>query len=102
MTKANDFLYSLPESLTGKKDSKEYPLENIQKYLITFKKNADGTIDIKHISSAIDWVLRGLYRHRYLTIKPMLVTSEKETVENIVDETSEWVTITTFLDKSDR
>ena len=44
--KARDFLYSLPESMTRKKDSKEYPLENIQWYGISFKKKPDGTIEL--------------------------------------------------------
>ena len=97
-----EFFESLSESITGAKDSKEYPFKNIQWYGITFKKEPDGTIDIKHIRSAVVSVIKSLYDHGFLTIKPLSVIAGEEVSINIANETSKWVTIETYLDKSDR
>ena len=101
MIKANDFLYSLPESLTGAKDSKEYPLENIKWYGTTFKKKPDGTINIEDIRTAVAWTIKSLYDHEFLTIKPLAVIVQERSITNVANETLEWVTITSYLDNSD-
>ncbi|RLD13561.1 hypothetical protein DRI50_06925 [candidate division KSB1 bacterium] len=96
-----EFLYSLPESITGPKGDKAYPLKNIEWCGYSFKKNPDGTIDIKYIRSAMAWALKCLYDHGFLTIRPLLVIASEKKHTNIANETSERVTIETFLDKSD-
>ena len=100
--KKREFFKSLPRSITGSKGSKEYPLKNIEWCTTSFKKEPDGTIDIEHIRSAVAAPIKSLYDHGFLTIKPMLVIVEEEESTNIANETSEWVTITSYLDKSDR
>ncbi len=94
------FFESLPESITGSKGDKEYPRKNIEWFTDSFKKNPDGTIDIKYIWSAVAWALACLYRDGFLTIKPLLVIASEKKLANVANETFEWVTVETFLDKS--
>lgn len=82
--KANDFLYSLPESLTGKKDDPAYPTANIENCSISFKKNPDGTIENDDIRLCVSSVVQILYYHRFLTVKPIKVTHEEKVIKNIV------------------
>ena len=96
-----EFFESLPESITGPKDDKEYPLKNVQWYGFTFKKEPDGTIDIENIRVAVASVIKSLYHHGFLTIKPLSVIVEERPITNIANETLEWVTITSYLDNSD-
>lgn len=97
-----EFFESLPETITGSKDDKEYPRKNIEWFTDSFKKELAGTIDIKHIRSTVAWVLKGLYDHGFLTIKPLLVIASEKELTNIANETFQVVTIETFLDKSGR
>jgi len=96
----NEFLYSLPESSTGTKDDKEYPLKNILVYSESFKKQPDGTINIDNIRSVVAWVVQCLYIDGFLSIKQLKVIAEEKELTNIADKTFQWVTIKTFLDKS--
>ena len=96
-----EFFESLPESITGVKDDKEYPLKNIQWYGFTFKRESDGTIDIDNIRIAVTSVLKGLYRQGFLTIEPLSVIVGEGTVTNIANETPKLVFMTSYLDNSD-
>lgn len=101
MTKANSFLYSLPESLTGTKDDPDYPLANIESCSFSFRKNLDGTIDNENIRIAVSSVVKILYRHGFLTTKPIKVTEEESVTENIDGNSYTWVSIGAYFDKSD-
>jgi len=98
--KQKEFFESLPESITGPKDDKAYPLKNVEWFTESFKKKPDGTIDIDNIRSVVEFAIMCLYRDGFLTIKPLLVIASEETRTNVADETYEWVTVKTFLDKS--
>lgn len=95
-----EVLEALPESVTGSKDDKEYPLKNVEWFTNSFKKNADGTIDIKYIRSVATWVLSCLRHAGLLTATPLLVTASEQEHENINGETPEWVSVDVFLDKT--
>ena len=83
-----EFFESLPESITGPKDDKAYPLKNIQWYGITFKKKPDGTVDINDIRLSVWSTLKGLYHHGFLTINPLLVFGEEKMIE--INATKIW------------
>lgn len=95
-----EFFQTLPESITGPRDDKEYPRKNIEWFTDSFKKNPDGTIDIKYIQATVTWALACLYRDGFLTAKPLLVIASENKHTNKSGETTEWVTVETFLDKS--
>jgi len=97
-----EFFKSLPESITGPEGDKEYPLKNVQWYGLTFKKKPDGTINIDDIRLSVSSVLKSLYHHGFLTIKPLLVFAEEKTITNVANETVEFVAITSYLDNSGR
>lgn len=78
-----EFFESLPESITGPKDDKEYPLKNIEWSGYGFKKKPDGTIDIKNFRTAIFSALKILYDHGFLTIKPLSVIVGQQFPEDI-------------------
>lgn len=95
-----EFFETLPESITGPKGDKEYPLKNVQWYSESFKKRPDGIIDIDNIRSVVEWVVKCLYVDGFLTIKPLLIIAGEKEIVDIANKTSDIVTIQTFLDKS--
>ena len=95
-----EFFESLPESITGSKDDKEYPLKNVQWYGTTFKKKLDGTVDIDDIRLSVWSVLKGLYHHGFLSINPLLIFGEEKTIRNILNEDMNLISITAYLDRS--
>ena len=101
MTK-KEFFESLPESITGPKDDKAYPLKDIEYCGFSFKKNPDGTIDTDNFRIAIFSALKILFDRGFLTIEPLAVVVVEQTITNIANETYEWVDITSYLDSSDR
>ena len=96
------FFRSLPESITGPKSDKAYPLKNVEWIGYSFRKNPDGTIDIDNFRIAIFSVIKTLYDHGFLVIEPLSVIVEEDEVTNIINETHKWVRMTTYLDNSDR
>jgi hypothetical protein len=98
--KKKEFFKSLPESITGPKDDKEYPRKNMEWFLDSFRKDPNGTINIEHVRSSVEFAIACLYHDGFLTIKPLKVIASEKKLTNIANETYEWVTIETFLDKS--
>ena len=90
----------MPESITGPKDDKAYPLKNVEWSGFSFKKNPDGTIDVDNFRIAIFSALKILYDHGFLTINPLKVIVGEGSVTDINNETSDIVYITTYLDNS--